>query len=449
MKIKFFMICIFIFSLSSFSQQKNNAKLTVYDNYVLIVEKTNVNLKKGENRLLYSVLPDNIMDDAVNVFLSNNTDASFIEKRISRNFLTPEKIIKENIGKDVELISRDEKVVSGKLIYVSGNNAVIETEIGKVKIINLSKYEFTSLKYNKDSYYSTRLEYKVQSPKREQTDVKFLYFTDIISWDCEHIGYYDETKSEIDILSWARISNNSKFDFVSADLTLISGSVRKPESPERGARQPMAFQAKVASAEAFSQFTGQKEFEYYSYKYPEPVDLGKKIKIDLPLIEKKGIQVKKIYLYSHNLDPEDVFISLETENTEEKNLGTPIPKGIIKIFSKKEKEFTYIGSDFIPDTPVENKINLRIGKAFDLSADRKREEYNRITNRIHEESIKIELKNGSTKDVRVKVLERLQSDWEILSSNFEYAKIDAQTIEFVVPVGSRDSTTIEYRARFK
>jgi hypothetical protein len=40
-------------------------------------------------------------------------------------------------------------------------------------------------------------------------------------------------------------------------------------------------------------------------------------------------------------------------------------------------------------------------------------------------------------------------DWEVVSSNFKWSKLDATTIGFSIPVDKNGSATLDYRVRLK
>ena len=448
---KRFIVVIFMMtiSLNSYSQ-KVNPKLVIYDNYTFIFEKMVMNVQKGSNAFSFQELPLNLMDNAVFIYLPQKDGLNVISKNLHSNPFSIDKLIIGELNKDVELISKDGKIVSGKLINVTGSRAAVEVENGKVRLINLSDYEFTELEYDKDRFYDNKLSYTVLSGKREKVGYEIGYFTGDLNWNCEHLGTYNPGKGKLDLSSWVKISSNMNFDIKNADVTLVSGSIRRPETSRRNIRADFGVQAK-AMADNLEQggFSVEETFEYYSFKYPDPVDLKRSGNIELQLYNRTGIDVKKVFVYNGRINPNDIFVSLELKNEKNNNLGIPLPKGMVKLFSKEDSELSYIGADYISDTPAGKDLNLKIGKSFDLKGERIRKEFRRITNRITEEVVNIILSNGSDKDVEIKVIENLAGDWTIQNSNFKYSKVSSNTIEYIIPVKAQSSGTIEYTVRIK
>jgi hypothetical protein len=68
-----------------------------------------------------------------------------------------------------------------------------------------------------------------------------------------------------------------------------------------------------------------------------------------------------------------------------------------------------------------------------------------------EESYKITLRNHKEEDVEVRVVEHMfrWSTWQILNPSQDFVKLDAQTVEFLVPVKAGGEATVTYTARYE
>jgi hypothetical protein len=65
---------------------------------------------------------------------------------------------------------------------------------------------------------------------------------------------------------------------------------------------------------------------------------------------------------------------------------------------------------------------LKIGKAFDVVAERTQTDYRRITSKLYESEWKITLRNHKEKDITVGVVEPLFSNWRVISNSQPYKK---------------------------
>ena len=144
-----------------------------------------------------------------------------------------------------------------------------------------------------------------------------------------------------------------------------------------------------------------------------------------------------------------VFLTLE--NT----LGQPLPKGIVRVYKQDSKGIVqFVGEDRIEHTPENETIRLRLGSAFDITADRKQTDFKKLAgfaefNYVFESAYRIELKNSKNSDVVVRIVEPLPGDWEILSENHTHKKISASEAEWLVRVPAKESAELLYRAKVK
>jgi hypothetical protein len=137
---------------------------------------------------------------------------------------------------------------------------------------------------------------------------------------------------------------------------------------------------------------------------------------------------------------------ISTMNSAENGLGHPLPKGIIKIYKEYDNQLLIVGEDHIAHTPKDEKIDLRIGKAFDIMAERKILERKREGKNNEKMKISINFRNRKNEDIEILVTEPITRRYEyrILSSNLKVHKQEAKQVEFIVPVKANQTNTLEY-----
>ena len=97
----------------------------------------------------------------------------------------------------------------------------------------------------------------------------------------------------------------------------------------------------------------------------------------------------------------------------------------------------------------DEKIEVKLGEAFDVVADRKQMEWRALGGCSSESAWTIALRNHKDEAVKVSVIEPANGDWEILSSSHPAKKEDAQTFVFEVDVPSRGETKVSYKIRVR
>jgi hypothetical protein len=129
----------------------------------------------------------------------------------------------------------------------------------------------------------------------------------------------------------------------------------------------------------------------------------------------------------------------------------PLPAGKMRMFkADSDGSLEFIGEDRIDHTPKDEEIELKLGNAFDIVGERNQIDYKEIVqNRIMEESYSIELRNRKAESVTIRVEEPVWGDWEVIRSDAEPKKEDANTLFFEVEVPAETEKTITYTVRLK
>jgi hypothetical protein len=114
----------------------------------------------------------------------------------------------------------------------------------------------------------------------------------------------------------------------------------------------------------------------------------------------------------------------------------------------------FVGEDRIDHTPENETVRLKLGNAFDITADRKQTDFKKLAgfgryNYVFESSYRIELKNGKDEDVVVRVVEPMPGDWEILSENLTHKKISSSEAEWLVTAPSKGLSELFYTVKVR
>jgi hypothetical protein len=147
---------------------------------------------------------------------------------------------------------------------------------------------------------------------------------------------------------------------------------------------------------------------------------------------------------------EKVQVFLKFKNAQAAGLGQPLPKGVVRVYKRdKAGSPQFIGEDRIDHTPKDEEVRLRLGNAFDLAAERRQTEFNRIADNVYESAYEVKLRNHKDVPVTVRVIEPLGGDWTMLQNSHPFKKASAFEAEFQVPVGPGQETVLTYRVRVK
>src|SRR6185295_5200524 len=101
-----------------------------------------------------------------------------------------------------------------------------------------------------------------------------------------------------------------------------------------------------------------------------------------------------------------VQVYYQFKNDTTARLGMPMPAGIVRVYQADSSGgVQFVGEDRIDHTPKDETLNLKIGNAFDVVAERKQTDFEKIAANVYELEFQITLRNHKTTAVSVEVNE--------------------------------------------
>jgi hypothetical protein len=207
-------------------------------------------------------------------------------------------------------------------------------------------------------------------------------------------------------------------------------------------------------------------FEYHLYTLERPTTLKENQTKQVALLTARDVPVRKDYVLAgadwyYRERAADlggrlkvgVFVSFD--NRAEANLGMALPKGVVRVYKRDSAgRPQFVGEDAIDHTPKNEKVRLRLGDAFDVTARRRQTDFKSLGAQgqyryAFETAFQIDLQNAKQEPVTVSVREPLQGDWEITQNSLPFTKENAGTATFLVPVPAGGSASLTYRARVR
>jgi hypothetical protein len=133
----------------------------------------------------------------------------------------------------------------------------------------------------------------------------------------------------------------------------------------------------------------------------------------------------------------------------------PLPKGVIRVYKKDAAgNAQFIGEDRVDHTPKGEKVRLKLGDAFDVTADKKQTDFKKLSgtgkyNAVYESAYEIVLKNAKKEAVVVTVQEPMPGDWQMLSASQPHTKGAANTAVWSVAVPAEGKAVLSYRVQVR
>ena len=240
-------------------------------------------------------------------------------------------------------------------------------------------------------------------------------------------------------------------------LQRVAGTLNRARPPMRDFR---AKGAVMAMAEAAPAPREEALMDYHLYTFERPTTLAENQTKQLALLSATGVAAEREYLLAGNdyyymnrfgvigekLKPA-VFVIFQNRGGQ---LGKPLPAGVVRVYARDSQGAAqFVGEDRIEHTAKNETVRLRLGEAFDITADRKQTSYKRLSERSTENSYSIIIRNAKSEPVTVKVQEPVPGDWEITQQSLKHVKQSAHVAVWSVTVPAEGSATLDYTARVK
>ncbi len=437
---------MFFYSVQAGIDKTGSADIVIYNQgFAVVKEPLTLNLNRGSNSINLTCFPDQIQPDSIilhtagtGIEVIRQKFTESVNERAALDHYQGETIFFENITQ----ATGERWVREGKVIR-AGNDPIVEFE-GRLRFGLPGKPLFDSVD-NVAPLQST-LSWDLYSQARTKKEVGLSYLSGGISWQANYSVIFEDDSDDLDISGWFLLRNNSGKSFKEASLKLLAGDVGRAHPQPRMAQD--AFLAEAA-APGYGGVSMAAIDEYYLYSVKDPVTLKNREMNQVEFLSSLGVGAIRRYVFEAARS-DSVSIIMEFKNSKENNLGQPLPGGKIKLYRPKDNLLIFIGEDRISHTAVDETLELNIGSAFDIVAQRKQLDSQRISAREEQESYQITIRNRKSEPIKVEVVERLRyRNWEMVTASEEFERKDVQTIKFILDVPAKAESQVTYSVRLR
>jgi hypothetical protein len=446
--------------------------VTIYnENLALVKDLRQVTLPRGESHLAFEEVSAQIRPETA--LLRNLTDAKgfwVAEQNFDFDLLTPQKLLEKALGQKVRVISlkpRPEgqgmkEVVEEATVLAAAQGVVLQFA-DRIETGAPGRIVFDQVPEHLRPRPTLVIDLHSNDAKSQKLELSYL--TGGLSWKADYVANLSADEKTLDLSGWVTLTNQSGASYPNALLQLVAGDVNRVKDAEK-AERAMGRMMEMSKAAAAPQMQEESLFEYHLYTLDRPTTLLENQTKQVALLSATSVPIKKEFrlqgqghYYSGsygNLGQKlkvGVFVSFE--NKESANLGKPMPKGTVRVYKRDgEGRAQFVGEDNIDHTPKNEEITLKLGDAFDVTANRKQTDFKKIGgngryNYIYESAYEVEIKNAKKEAVTVQVLEPMPGDWEMISNSHPFTKETSGTARFKVPVPAEGSTKLTYRVRVR
>ena len=432
-KLCFSFISTLLLVSSANSTILENSLIVYNGNVGLVHESKNIKIKKSDKSITYEDVASTIETDSVNVKLPASVKLYSQQYRFDKLTLT--KLLHAHIDKSIQVrILKDAKnfkIIDATLLSNNGNSSLVKTTQGSIISVNSRDIIFKTI----PSEFLTKpsLVWNIKASTNLNTKMEIDYLIKNITWNSDYILNLNENSANLS--GWITIDNRSGKKFNDTSLYVLAGEINRASKP--------TYRREVVYAKAMVQSSpvSQEAHEgYHFYTIPFKVNLANNEKTQIKFTDKKNLKFSRKYstklsnpLYLRGEIKSDV-----TQYIKLKGLDIPLPKGVVRTYSKLRNTSILLGETHIRHTPKDTDIDLRLGKNFDLKVSQtvlKRDD----SQHYFIADINYTIKNASDKSKTVELLvpfNRNKNSIIKTSQKYEFTKGNLVTFSIEVKANS-------------
>lgn len=449
----------------STAADQQSVAVTIYnDNLALVKDARRVRLARDSNQLAWREVSAQMRPETAQLRnLSNPAGFRLLEQNFDFDLLTPAKLLDKYIGREVSVI-RTHPTTGAETretaTVLSTNNGVVLKFADRIETGVPGRLAFAGVPETLRD--KPTLVISLINPAAGQQNLELSYLTGGLSWRADYVAELNANDDQLDLNGWVTLTNQSGTAYPNARLQLVAGDLNRVREAQPMPRAMMATAAKVADAAEMQQ---EALFEYHLYTLQRPTTLAENQTKQVALMSATRVPVNKEFLlaganyyylgqYGELGQKMKVGVFVDFQNRGE-GLGIPLPKGVIRVYKQDSQgNAQFVGEDRIDHTPKNETVRLKLGDAFDVTADRKQTAFQKLAgtgryNYVFESAYEIVLKNAKAEAVTVTVREPMPGDWSMVSESLPHAKAASGTAEWKVKVPADGKTTLTYRVRVR
>jgi hypothetical protein len=438
--------------------------VTVYNSDVALVRDTReLRLPRGVAELRFMDIAATVNPATVHFrSLSQPANLDVLEQNYEYDLLEPDKLLRKYVGRDVTLVrmrqqdgtTTPEEVTARLLSYNTAPVWRIGNEI--VTGMHADHIRFPELPEN--LFARPTLIWTLDNDGADRHRVEAAYLAGKLSWAADYVLNVGRDDKAADLDGWVTLTNGSGTGFRNARLQLVAGDLNRVRQVLSGRMDLQELRDAPAAARAPM---AQETFsEYHLYTLGRKTSINNNETKQVSLLGGTNFPIRKRYVvegrdfYYHNTyhpgSPikDVVQVYYQFKNEEKTGLGMPMPAGTVRVYQADSKGgVQFVGEDRINHTPKDETLNLKIGNAFDVVAERNQIDFQKISGSTYEVEFEITLRNHKSVPISVEANEPIGGTWRMLRSTHEWTKTAAWAAQFRVPVAANGSATLKYRVR--
>jgi hypothetical protein len=439
------------------TSSRSSLGITIYnDGEALVRDVRRVALSHGTQRVAFREVAATIRPETASLKSVSGSGFELLEQNFDFDLLTPAALLHKYVGRSVTVIRTNSATgaeSSEQATVLATNDGVVLRYPDRIETGVAGRLAFPDVPPNLRDRPTLSVLLDVARGGDQQ--VELMYLANQVGWKADYIANLNPEATRMTLNGWVTLTNQSGTAYQDAKLQLVAGTLNRVASGVR----PESFAREAAKAVRAADMSEEKLGDYHLYTLPRATTIENNQTKQVALLSASGVPVQREYVLRNNAvdwwyqarHPEvqkglkpAVFLRFENKGGD---LGIPLPAGVVRAYMPDSSGgIQLIGEDSIAHTAKGEQVSLRLGEAFDLTADRVQTDFQEVSKRSNQSSYRIELRNADSKAVTVTVREPLHGDWKIVSETQEHVKESAGSAVWRIPVPAEGKAVLEYTA---
>jgi len=446
-------------------KDQQEVAVTIYnENLALVKDTRKLRLERGDMALAWRDVSARIRSEtALLRNLTQPKNLSLIEQSFDFDLLTPQTLLEKYVGSKITVIKTNPATgaeTREEATVLATKNGVVLKFADRIETGAPGRIAYSSVPPNLRD--RPTLVIQLESAQGGNDTLELSYLTGGLSWKADYVAELSAKDDQLDLNGWVTLNNQSGASYHNAKLQLVAGDVNQVQ--EHFAKGEVAMLAR-RMADSTPAMTQESLFEYHLYTLGRPTTIAENQTKQVALLSANAVPVTKEfqlrgadYYYRSNFGDigqkmkVGVFVEFDNKGG---NLGIPLPKGVVRVYKKDSAgNAQFVGEDRIDHTPKNETVRLKLGEAFDITADKKQTRFEKVGgfskyNYIYDADFEIALKNAKDETVTVSVVEPIPGDWQMQSESSQHKKAASNTAVWKITVPANDKAVLKYKVRVR
>lgn len=385
--------------------------LEYLEGFALITETRTVDLPPGEATVRFEGVASGIVPQSAIIFgprvREKNRDAALLSQRGLLDSFTGQRVTLRRTDRATGKATDEAAVIRS-----GSNGIVVETAHGFESVYCTGLNEtllFPGVPRTLSAKPVLSMTTRAQAGGR--TTITLAYLAGRFDWQANYVGELSADATEINLLAWLTMASSDDTNFTDAEAAAVAGRVSRSENEEGldaddatylnrsyscwpGA-QPAPYPPPPVFAPMAMRFeggagcdgcediivTGNKIArredlgDLKLYRIPMRVTVAAHAQKQVAFLIKPHVKGAILYRVKSSSDLESPEMLFRFRNTKANGIGEPLPRGQVALFQQAAGRRTLVGEAHIDDKTIDEDIDLVIGEATNVTAEREDGEY--------------------------------------------------------------------------